>query len=54
MDNRKFIEIKHTYTSRSDARQQLKELKRNGKILDYIISWDTQLRMIVRVCYPNN
>jgi len=49
---RSFTSIKHTFTSRSDARQKLLVEKANGKILDFMIAWDTQGRMTVDVVYP--
>jgi hypothetical protein len=44
-----FIPIKQKFNSRSHARQELLEWKKNGWISNYKIAWNTQLRMTVEV-----
>jgi hypothetical protein len=48
-----FVYVRHSFNSRSHARQEMDKMTARGLISNYRIAWDTQLRMTVEVVYTD-
>lgn len=50
----KFVLLKRKFNSRSHAAQELNKMEAEGKITNYRIAWNTQLKMTVEVVYATS